>query len=480
MPNYGLVIGSKFRPFSYQEMLAPVQQSTEAHQALEDTYSILEEKTNIWENMLDESLDKSLYSQYSTFANDLAQEAATLASEGLTPSSRQKLLNLKKQYSKNIVPIEQAYNARKEEAKMQKETLLKNPSVRFSRNAFQTDLQHYIDNPEGGYSVIDLDKVTQDTYNQAVALSKELQGKPELLKNVLGNDYYVYAQQRGFSSEAILAAILDDGKASPVLKGLQDANYKASGVDTKEWDDNIKGEVKAAVNKGLWGAVGTQEMQVLNNWRAQEAVRHLNALDEIAARTTTTTTPNDNLIPYIDPSTKQQYFYNLKYNIYMQRNKDGILELVQTPQNAPTELRKNKANLSTVINDLRSLKDHGYSIQNVIIKGNGEDGTYKAYATEEDLEGGSNNTYLADDDGIFNLDDAAFVPRDKNVQITPINLSEITDEDLINVIYDKIPEQYLIQDPTNPNNVIPDNSKILVLRVNRRGENSYDYILATR
>ena len=66
MPNYNLVLDTKFKPFSYQEMLAPVLAATQAHQAIEDAYGELADKANIWENMVDKQRDKYAYSLYKT------------------------------------------------------------------------------------------------------------------------------------------------------------------------------------------------------------------------------------------------------------------------------------------------------------------------------------------------------------------------------------------------------------------------------
>ena len=52
MPKY-LIIGSKFNPFSYQEMLAPVVQATQAHQGLEEAYGELASKASVWDGMTD-------------------------------------------------------------------------------------------------------------------------------------------------------------------------------------------------------------------------------------------------------------------------------------------------------------------------------------------------------------------------------------------------------------------------------------------
>ena len=38
MAGYNIVLDTKFKPFSYQEMLAPVAAATQAHQAVEEEY----------------------------------------------------------------------------------------------------------------------------------------------------------------------------------------------------------------------------------------------------------------------------------------------------------------------------------------------------------------------------------------------------------------------------------------------------------
>ena len=89
MPNYGLVVNSKFRPFSYQEMLAPTLQATQAHQALEDAYSELEMKANTLETVLNKERDPELYQQYREYIDALGSVSDELARNGLTPTSRQ-------------------------------------------------------------------------------------------------------------------------------------------------------------------------------------------------------------------------------------------------------------------------------------------------------------------------------------------------------------------------------------------------------
>lgn len=75
MANYSLILDTKFKPFSYAEMLAPVAAATQAHQALEEEYGNLTTKANVWENMANEQTDPKAYRMYKAFSDDLKDKA---------------------------------------------------------------------------------------------------------------------------------------------------------------------------------------------------------------------------------------------------------------------------------------------------------------------------------------------------------------------------------------------------------------------
>src|SRR5574344_425465 len=106
--NY-IVINSKFKPFSYAEMLQPVQMATLAHQEVENEYAELATKANVWDEMANEQTDPYAYKMYKTYSNDIEEQAGQLAREGLNAASRRDMLNMRARYSKEITPIEQAY-----------------------------------------------------------------------------------------------------------------------------------------------------------------------------------------------------------------------------------------------------------------------------------------------------------------------------------------------------------------------------------
>lgn len=270
MANYSLVINSQFKPFSYQEMLAPTLMATQAHQELENQYGELATKASVWEEMANEQTDPYAYKMYKTYANDLEEQAGQLAREGLNAASRRDMLNMRARYSKEITPIEQAYTARQKQAEEQQKALLQDPTLMLSRRAATTSLDDYIRNPQLAYEAYSGKLITAQAASAASALAKEMQEKPRKWRSILGNSYYETMMQKGFSSQAVLQAIQDNPNAAPQLTRIVEDAINSSGV--RNWGDQAT--IARAIdyaNQGLWSAVGETQYQTLDNWRAKMA-----------------------------------------------------------------------------------------------------------------------------------------------------------------------------------------------------------------
>lgn len=270
MANYSLVINSQFKPFSYQEMLAPTLMATQAHQELENQYGELATKASVWEEMANEQTDPYAYKMYKTYANDLEEQAGQLAREGLNAASRRDMLNMRARYSKEITPIEQAYTARQKQAEEQQRALLQDPTLMLSRRAATTSLDDYIRNPQLAYEAYSGKLITAQAASAASALAKEMQEKPRKWRSILGNSYYETMMQKGFSSQAVLQAIQDNPNAAPQLTRIVEDAINSSGV--RNWGDQAT--IARAIDyakQGLWSAVGETQYQTLDNWRAKMA-----------------------------------------------------------------------------------------------------------------------------------------------------------------------------------------------------------------
>lgn len=263
MANYSLVVDAKFRPFSYQELLAPALMMTQAHQQVEDQYAELSSKANIWDKMANEQTDKKAHAIYKQYADDLRDKANQLSSYGLDPQSRQEMLNMRSRYSSEIVPIEQAYKKREEQAIEQRKAMLQNPTLLLSRKASTTSLDDYLDNPNLDYQSYSGALLTQQASQMAQQLTKEFSstnvGKLDSYTNILKNKY-------GLTRDEIMEAAINpnSSKATKALNAIRTEVLKASGIPS--WgDEQTLNVADNYIKQGWWSAIGPEQAQMFEN-----------------------------------------------------------------------------------------------------------------------------------------------------------------------------------------------------------------------
>ena len=142
MANYSLVVDSTFRPFTYQELAAPLDRQELYHEKLAEEYDKLSTQADVLEAMGHNESDKNsgAYSRYKAYSDKLRKEADDLYKFGLNTESRQRLSDLRRMYNTDIVPIQNAWSKREKEADDQMKAQLQNPSLMFTRDARTTTL----------------------------------------------------------------------------------------------------------------------------------------------------------------------------------------------------------------------------------------------------------------------------------------------------------------------------------------------------
>lgn len=289
MANYNLVLDTKFKPFSYAEMLAPVLAATQAHQALEEEYGNLAYKANVWDEMANEQTDPYAYRMYKTYSDDLEAKAEQLMKYGLDAFSRRGMLDMKSRYSKEIIPIENAYKRREELAAEQRKAMAANPTLRYQRMAGMMSLDDFIRNPSLDYGKSYSGALLTQQVSQAVTnLQKALTNEGKL--ESLGLPYqYQIKRQQGATPDQVMAAISKkaqqgDSETIKFLRGIVDQVLKSSGV--ADWaDPATMAEFRAFANQGLYSAIGKAEIGTFkDDFSMSNALRARQAADD-AVRT---------------------------------------------------------------------------------------------------------------------------------------------------------------------------------------------------
>lgn len=262
MASNNIIYNSKFKPFSYSEMLAPVQAATTEHKLIEEGLSELATKASVFDKLASQQTSPVAAAQYKAYADDLTKQADLMAKQGLTPESRKGLLNMKKRFASEITPIELAINKKEELTKEQREALKRDSSLMFDVNYGATSIDKLLNNPSATYNTISGSDLTKKTSDMASNFAKTIQSNPQY-KSILGGQYFQQMQQMGYTPQQVMLTVMNDPNAPKELKQIADTVWKEYGLDA--WDTATQDKAREYINAGLYDAIGTQSLGIQAN-----------------------------------------------------------------------------------------------------------------------------------------------------------------------------------------------------------------------
>jgi hypothetical protein len=368
MANFSFVSGAKFRPFSYQEMLQPLQAYTQEYNTIQESIGELGTKADVFERMANEQTDPQAYAIYKQYSNDLAKQAESLAKQGLTPASRQGLIDMKRRYSSEIVPIEQAYKRRQELIDEQRKLQAQDSTLLFDRPASTLSLDELIANPALSPQSYSGALLSKQVGTAAQNLAKEVRENPRKWRTILGNQYYETIMQKGFRPDEIMQAVQNNPEASPILQGIVEDAIGSSGI--RNWgDENILNRAYDYARQGLWNAVGETQYQTLSN-KAYDY-----AMQERLAQARKKGTKEDVQSPYFRSSgvtkVKDVNVEKKKDDIaFIQGVRNGTINLDETAQRVvgsdPLELYGTRGHLQRTPGKVETYKPNQERISNLM------------------------------------------------------------------------------------------------------------------
>lgn len=268
MANYSLVIDSTFKPFTYDELMAPVKRMSDVHDQIAAQYDELSAKADILEALGERDRQSGAYSQYRAYSDQLRNEADTLMREGLTGASKARLMGMRRNYNKTIVPIQNAWNKREEEAKEQQKLIAANPSIMFTRTAADTSIDDYLANPTGGYGVINGALIRSQMGDTAKNLAKQIRESGIKIEDL---DPLTQKVTMGYGlTAAEIDSWIADPSSSPTLTNMMNQVLAANGVtpETLQGSRNAAQIMKNSIGyaqMGAWDALGEDKQSLRTN-----------------------------------------------------------------------------------------------------------------------------------------------------------------------------------------------------------------------
>lgn len=261
--NY-IIINSKFRPFSYAEMLQPIQMANTEHQNLENQYAELSSKTSIWDRMIDPENDSEAYNVRENYKKDLMENIDSLEREGLTPTNRKNLFKMRDRYASDIIPIEQAYVKRQGLIDEQRKLRAQDNKIMFDRDASTLRLSELINNPELTYQPYSGATIQEQVKTAAKNLSKQMRDDPRKWQSILNGQYFETKMKSGYTLEEILLSAINDKNAPKELRKIVEDAIDSSNIRNWGNQEALERAYEYAV-QGLWDALGNTQYQVQAN-----------------------------------------------------------------------------------------------------------------------------------------------------------------------------------------------------------------------
>lgn len=267
MANYSLTVNSTFNPYSLQELLPIYQANAQAQYQAEEAFSQLQIKADQWEKLANNAQDADVYSKYKSYSNQLKEAANDVLNNGINAASRRNLMNMRAQYASNIIPIEEAYNKRQQQAQVLWQARLQDPTL-IAQDPSELGLSYYMKNPTYTPQSYSGKLLTAQSAQAAQNLAKTLSsyGKGEPIDSYTNT----FIQKHGLTRNDIQKYLNGETTATnKVLGAIYQQVYDSSQIGN--WaNENQRRQAANFIKQGMWSAIGQDTVQAMENFEARE------------------------------------------------------------------------------------------------------------------------------------------------------------------------------------------------------------------
>ena len=268
------IISAVFNPTSFQEYIAPLQMYGEEYKRNEAAIAELESyAANLAERAAKEPNEKWAQ-QYRQYANKLQQASENMNTRGLSPKLRSELLNIRRSYYRDIIPIQEAVNTQLELAKQRNAQSIAHPEYRTEWGAIPS-VSALLETPTLGltsYSGAAIEKSAQEA-TAAAAMRHNIIDTFEPYKNY----WMQQVTERGFTEQEVQnfkQAIAQNPEANGILEDIF-RQVKSQYKNFEGMDRSQKAKLEAEIINGIFkGAAYNKEVKYSENTSALKYLDH--------------------------------------------------------------------------------------------------------------------------------------------------------------------------------------------------------------
>lgn len=262
-----LTVGSKFKPYSFEEYVKPLNMYKEEYQRQEDLYNTYAETAGLIGADLNPELDSDILNNiYNPYMQALSSGADTLATEGLTPGGRKQLQELRRRFGREITPIKVASEARTKARENWDKMLAQDKTLMTNANPYYKGITAYMNGTSPDTTYVSGNELYSRGQNLAEAFSRTMREVPEDERLALQGQYFRIVNQYGANSaeaDAFMQGAID---SIPALAEQVDGILANSGINAEGFTSADKERARQYIIEGMKaGLSGETKVEYLQN-----------------------------------------------------------------------------------------------------------------------------------------------------------------------------------------------------------------------
>lgn len=273
MGNSFITNTARYQPFSYEELVKPIEHIQQLHDQTDQFYQATGmQAQNIATSLGDDN--PIAMEMYNTFNTALNAASDDLLKNGYNPSTTKKLMeDARNSYITNMLPISKAITSRQEDAKRALEFQKAHPNSVFSS---LSNVDAYLQGTNKPLGMVNMDDVYKKAMEAAKAISERTYTNGTTKSNVAG--YIATYMQQGFTPEQAMQAAYNatDEKGNPLFPefAVATANILNS-TDYNTLDASGQSKVMSALSNGFnAGIMRKLDIDYHKNWIAEKSMEN--------------------------------------------------------------------------------------------------------------------------------------------------------------------------------------------------------------
>lgn len=283
-----LKLTSKFKPFTFDEMVKPLQMYKEAYDKVEEQYADLSTQTEMWRDIANKTNSPEAYEMFRRYADQLQAVTDDFAT-GMTLQNRSQLMNMKRRYAAEIIPIQKAKEAYDKMVETREKISSADDSAIFVNH--YNSIDDFLHGGTADNTYVSGNKLMARVAAKCEAYGRSEYGKMEIAKTVSRGYQDLYEQKNGYSYADLKEVLAQhpESKAAQDINAIIQSELHAAGYDNL--NDFDKSKLANYAESGAYSGLSKPAFQFVDsglahaqnyemeNKRLAEQIREANMQD---------------------------------------------------------------------------------------------------------------------------------------------------------------------------------------------------------